>query len=107
MRKMIFAAAAVAALVTPAVAQTNTGSGNGLVAVNVQNVDILKNFLNDTQIAALNNVGPVTVNLPIGLAAAVCGVDANVLAHQRKNADYNCPAKNGTQALADAVATQK
>src|SRR3954471_860483 len=78
MRKLLLAAAVLAA--TPAIAQVNTGSGNGLVAVNVQNVDILKNFLNNDQIAALNNLSvPVTVQVPVGVAANVCGVSAAVL----------------------------
>lgn len=107
MRMMIIAAAAFAAA-TPALAQVNTGSGNGLVAVNVQNVDILKNFLNNDQISALNNVtAPITVNVPVGVAANVCGVNANVLAHQKKGADpVSCTARNGSKALANAVATQ-
>ena len=107
MRMMIIAAAAFAAA-TPALAQVNTGSGNGLVAVNVQNVDILKNFLNNDQISALNNVtAPITVNVPVGVAANVCGVNANVLAHQKKGADpVSCTARNGSKALADAVAAQ-
>ena len=107
MRKILFAAAAIAAVATPVAAQVNTGSG--LVAVNVQNVDILKNFLNDTQVAALNNVTvPVTVNVPIGVAANVCGVNANVLASQRKAGDpVTCTARNGSKALANAFADQK
>jgi len=110
MRKILFAAAAIAAVAaTPALAQVNTGSGNGLVAVNVQNVDILKNFLNDSQVSALNNLSvPVTVNVPIGVAANVCGVNANVLASQRKAGDpVTCTARNGSKALANAVADQK
>lgn len=109
MRNMMIAAAALATVATPALAQTNTGSGNGLVAVNVQNVDILKNFLNDSQVSALNNVAvPVTVNVPIGVAANVCGVNANVLAAQRKSGDpVTCTAKNGSKALSNAVASQK
>ena len=109
MRKILFAAAALAAVASPIAAQTNTGSGNGLVAVNVQNVDILKNFLNDSQVSALNNVTvPVQVNVPVGVAANVCGVDANVLAHQRKGADpVTCTARNGSKALANAFAAQQ
>jgi len=110
MRKILFAAAALTtAAATPALAQVNTGSGNGLVAVNVQNVDILKNFLNDSQVSALNNLSvPVTVNVPIGVAANVCGVNANVLAGQRKAGDpVTCTARNGSKALANAVASQK
>lgn len=104
--RAIMIAAALAAAASPALAQVNTGSG--LVAVNVQNVDILKNFLNDTQIAALNNVTvPVTVNVPIGVAANVCGVNANVLAAQRKAGDpVTCTARNGSRALSNAFADQ-
>ena len=106
MRKIMIAAA-LTAVATPALAQVNTGSG--LVAVNVQNVDILKNFLNDTQVAALNNVTvPVQVNVPIGVAANVCGVNANVLASQRKAGDpVTCTARNGSKALANSFADQK
>ena len=105
MRTMMIAAALVAAG-TPAMAQVN--SSGGLVNVNVQNVDILKNFLNDTQIAALNNVSvPISVQVPVGVAANVCGVDANVLAKQKKTGDATCDARNGSNALAKAVADQK
>jgi hypothetical protein len=107
MRSLLLIGAAIAAT-TPALAQVNTGSGNGLVAVNVQNVDILKNFLNNTQVQALNGIGPVTVNVPIGVAANVCGIDANVIAQQRKANTYQpCTANNGTRALANAVQDQK
>ena len=106
MRKLLLAAVALAA--TPALAQVNTGSGNGLVAVNVQNVDILKNFLNNDQISALNNLSvPVTVQVPIGVAANVCGVNANVLAAQKKTGTPTCDAKSGSKALAQNVIIQK
>jgi hypothetical protein len=105
MRKMMLVAA-LAAVATPALAQVNTSGG--LVNVSVQNVDVLKNFLNNDQIAALNNVSvPVTVQVPVGVAANVCGVNANVLAQQKKTGDATCTARNGSKALADAVAAQK
>ena len=105
MRKMIFAAAALSLGVTPALAQVNTGSG--LVAVNVQDVSILNNFLNNDQISALNNLGvPVTVNVPIGVAANVCNISAAVLAKQAAGA-APCDAKSGSKALAQNVITQK
>ena|SRR5690349_18428212 len=106
MRKLILAAA-IAAAPTTAFAQVNVGGG--LVDVTVQNVDILKNFLNDTQIAALNNVTvPVTVQVPIGVAANVCGVNANVLASQRKAGDpVTCTARNGSRALAKGFVDQR
>lgn len=103
MRKILMAAAVIVA--TPALAQVNTGSG--LVAVNVQDVSILNNFLNKDQISALNNVSaPITVNLPVGLAANVCGVNANVLAKQKNAGGATCTAKSGSKALAQNVITQ-
>ena len=106
MRKFLIAAAALAAA-SPAIAQVSTQGG--LVNVSVSNVDILKNFLNDTQVAALNNVSvPVTVQVPIGIAANVCGVNANVLAAQKKGSDpISCTARNGSNALSKAFAEQK
>ena len=61
MRKMITAAALAAATVSaPAIGQV--GNSQGLVNVTVQDVSLLNNFLNDTQIAALNNLSvPITV----------------------------------------------
>ena len=103
MRKLLLAAAVLVA--TPAVAQVNTSGG--LVNVNVQNVDILKNFLNNDQIAALNNLSvPITVQVPVGVAANVCGVSAAVLGKAGTNA-APCTANNGSRALANAVAAQK
>lgn len=107
MHKMIFAAAAIATAATPALAQVNTGSGNGLVAVNVQDVSILNGFLNNDQIAALNNLGaPVTVNVPVGIAANVCGVSAAVLG-KSGGGNPTCTAKSGSKALAQNIITQK
>ena len=106
MRKMMFAAAAMAAAATPAIAQV--GNSQGLVAVQIQNVDILNNFLNDTQIAALNNVGvPITVQAPISVAANVCGTTVNALAALRKAGDATCTATSGSTALAQVVQRQK
>ena len=108
MRKILFAAAAVAMTATPVLAQVNTGSGNGLVAVNVQDVSILNNFLNKDQIAALNNLGvPVTVKAPISVAANVCGTTVNALAALRKTGAATCDAKSGSSALANIVQRQK
>ena len=101
---MLLAAAAIAATATPAVAQVSTQGG--LVNVSVSNVDILKNFLNDSQIAILNGVqAPITVAVPIGVAANVCGISAAVIG--KSTSDPACTAHNGTRALANAVAAQK
>jgi hypothetical protein len=99
MRNILFAAAAAAAVAaTPAIAQVS--NQGGLVNVDVSNVlndlDLLNNTLN-------NN----TVQVPIGVAAAVCGVDANVLASQRKaDSPVTCTAKNTSQALKQAAKKQ-
>jgi hypothetical protein len=108
MRKIMFAAAGLAALATPALGQVNTGSGNGLVAVNIQDVSILNNFLNGAQIAALNNIGfPITVQAPISVAANVCGTTVNALAALRKTGAATCNATSGSSALANIVQRQK
>jgi hypothetical protein len=105
MRKMMIAAA-LATAATPALAQIDVSQG--LVDVTIQDVSILNNFLNDAQIAALNGVSvPVTVQVPVGVAAAVCGIDANVLASQKKAGDTTCTAQNGSRALAQQVVKQK
>ena len=105
MRKILIAAAVAAAAATaPAIAQVNTGSG--LVAVNIQDVSILNNFLNNDQIAALNNVSaPITVNVPVGIAANVCGVSAAVLG-KSGGGSPTCTAKSGSKALAQNVISQ-
>ena len=106
MRKLMIAAAAVAAAATPAFAQVNTSGG--LVNVSVQNVDILKNFLNDSQISALNNLGvPITVQAPISVAANVCGTTVNALAALRKTGAATCDATTANSALANIVQRQK
>ena len=87
---------------------SSKSSGNGLVAVNVQDVSILNNFLNKDQIAALNNLGvPVTVQAPISVAANVCGTTVNALAALRKTGAATCDAKSGSSALANIVQRQK
>lgn len=106
MRKLMIAAAlATATATSPSIAQ-NLDLSQGLVNVTVQDVSVLNNFLNDTQIAALNNLSvPVTVQVPIGVAANVCGVSAAVLG--KAGSAAACDAKSGSNALAMAVAKQK
>src|SRR5918996_1713609 len=98
MRKIMLAAAAAAAVVAvPATAQQN-----GLVNVDVTNV------LNNLDLDLLNNtLNNNTVQVPIGVAAAVCGIDANIIAHQRKgNTSYSCPATSTNTALKQAAKKQ-
>ena len=110
MRTMMMAAAlATATAMTAAPAIAQVGNSQGLVAVQIQNVDILNNFLNDTQIAALNNVGvPITVQAPISVAANVCDTTVALLSAARKaDSPATCTATSGSQALADVVQRQK
>jgi hypothetical protein len=92
-------------MATAAPAQNN--AQGGLVNVNVQDVTVLQNFLNDTQIAALNNLNvPITVQVPVGVAANVCNVSANVLARQARGGNATCDAQSGSRALAQSVNRQ-
>lgn len=76
MKKLILAVpfAMALAFTTPASAQQS-----GLVNVNISNLDVLENVGVDVS----NLSVPVTVQVPVGVAANVCpDVDANVLAQQ-------------------------
>lgn len=97
MKKLLIAAAMIAGTATPALAQQS-----GLVNVDVSNV------LNNLDLDLLNNsLNNNTVQVPIGVAANVCGVDANVLASQRKSdSPVNCAATTTSQALKQAAKKQ-
>lgn len=71
----------------------------GLVNVSLTNVanDIARDLSIDVSQV------PVSVQAPIGVAANVCGVDANVLAKQAKSGDAACDAKSTSQALNQIV----
>jgi len=108
MRKIMIAAALAAATASaPAIAQI--GNSQGLVAVNITDVNILNNFLNDTQIAALNELGvPITVQAPISVAANICDTTVALLSAKRKaNSPATCDASSGSAALASIVQRQK
>ena len=107
MRKFMLAAASIAAVSTavPAVAQVS--NSQGLIAVNVQDVSLLNNFLNNDQISALNNLNvPITVQAPISVAANVCGVNVAALASQKNKGGGSCTATSGSSALARLVSQQ-
>ena len=75
---------------------------SGLVNVDLSNLkaDIAKDInVNASQI-------PVNVQVPVDVAATVCGVDANVLARQAVGSAPSCQAKNKSQALNDVVQRQ-
>lgn len=96
-KKILAATFSVVALgmTTPALADAQSG----LVNVDVSNVanNIAKNISVDvSQI-------PVTVQVPVGIAANVCGLDANVLAKQAQGGTANCGATTTSTALDQLV----
>lgn len=94
-----FAAAAMLAA-TPTLAQQ---SGGGLVVVNVSNV--ANNIARDLDVNVSNI--PVTVQVPVSVAAAVCNVAVNVLAKQGQGgATRECTATSNNAALNRIVQRQ-
>jgi len=93
------ALAAAAALLTATQLLAQTSIGNGLVVVKLGAVS--------PQIASNINVDPsqvpATVQAPIGVAAAVCNVDADMLAQQRSSGVAVCTAQNTSSALDQLV----
>jgi hypothetical protein len=74
----------------------------GLINVDVSNVanNIARNINVDVSQV------PVTVQVPIGIAANVCGVAANVLGSQRGAGGANCTATSTSNALDNLVQNQ-
>jgi hypothetical protein len=94
---------------TPAPATGGTGGSSGsgssiptLVSVNLQNV------LNDLSVSLQvnrNNI-PVTAQVPIAVAASVCGVSVDVLAASAANGHASCTATTSSPQLTQAVQQQ-
>ena len=63
---------------------------SGLVNVVIEDVNILQ------QVGIVANV-PVTVQVPIGIAANVCNINANILAQQAQGGVARCTATSVTQ----------
>lgn len=107
MRKFMMTAAlalGTASIVTPASAQLVTG-GLINVTVPVTDVSILNDSLNKNQIAALNNISvPVVVQVPVAVAANVCGTTVAVLS--AAGASGACTATSGSQTLGQAIVRQ-
>jgi hypothetical protein len=89
MKRLIFAPLVAAALVMGAAAPAAAASNdqNGLVNVNLQGLSLAI---------------PVSVALPIGVAANVC--DVSVLSIQEQTGPATCDAKNTSTALSNAIA---
>lgn len=107
MRKFMIAAAAIAAA-SPALAQ---GVQGGLVNVQVP-VTVLNGSLNNNEIEILKNAGvnvaaPISVQVPVGIAANVCGIAANVLtADLKQDGSADCTASNTSRALGEQILRQ-
>ena len=114
MRKvLITAAVATAAVSTPVIAQQ---AGAGLITVQVADIDILRNSLNQNDVAILNDselvsnnqlAAPINVQVPIGIAANVCGTTVALLQQALAAGDNTCDATTASNALGQAVARQK
>lgn len=102
MRKILLAAlaAGAASITGPAVAQNS-----GLVVVDLTANNVANNIAQDLDVNVSNI--PVTVQVPIGIAANVCDVDANVLAQQMaREGEATCTAENNSTALNRIVQRQ-
>jgi histidinol dehydrogenase len=85
-------AAAVLGCSLPASAQQS-----GLVNVDLRNAKILDNVANHLNVN-VSNV-PVTVQVPIDVAANVCGVAVDLLSQAYKSGSANCYAQGTSKAL--------
>ena len=97
MRRVFPLAIAVAMATAPAFAQQ---SGDGLVVVNISNV--ANNIARDLDV----NVSeiPVTVQVPVSVAASVCNVSVNVLSGPSVGGvTPSCDAKSTNAALNEIV----
>ncbi len=97
----ILASAALVLSVTAAPTLAQNVNANNLVNVNIAE-PLLENIANDLSI----NVSEVlkTVQVPIGIAANICDVDANILAQDSKKEEgASCEATNSSDALNKAV----
>ena len=101
MEKRNFLALTIFSLACAGTLNTALAQQSGLVNVDIRNVanNIARNINVDvSQI-------PVTVQAPIGIAANVCGVNANVLAQQGTGA-AQCTATSTSNALDNLVQRQ-
>lgn len=93
---------------TPATGSDSGGGGSGgssiptLVSVNLQNV------LNDLSVSLQVNRDniPVTAQVPIAVAASVCGVSVDVIAASAANGHATCNATTTSPQLTQAVQQQ-
>ena len=93
---------------TPATGTSGSGtSGGGTSIPTLVNVN-LQNILNDLSVSLQVNRDniPVTAQVPIAVAARVCGVSVDVLAASAANGHASCTATTTTPQLTQAVQQQ-
>ena len=101
MRKFMILATAAAFAATPAIAQQN-----GLINIDLSGLSVADR----AEIAKDINVDvsqiPVTVQVPVSVAAAICNVPVNVLAQNKSKGDTACAPTAGSDAINAAVQKQ-
>ena len=105
MKKIILAGAAALSLAACSSSGTGTGdTGGGASLSNLINVN-----LSDVAAEIAKNVNidlsrvPITIQLPITIAANVCGVDVNLLSAQVNTGSNTCTATATSPALEQEV----
>ena len=112
LKKTLFSLAAATGLMTAAVPAS--AQQNGLVNVNVDDIQVLNDSVNNNNVQLLNNLlrdaqllnnlnvlNAFNIQVPIGIAATVCGVSAAVLGAAGSGAA--CHAENASPAFGNAV----
>ncbi|HEY6048366.1 MAG TPA: hypothetical protein VIV07_04885, partial [Sphingomicrobium sp.] len=92
---------------TPATTPSGTGGGSGTSIPTLVNVN-LQNVLNDlsVQLKVNRNNIPVNAQVPINVAANVCGVSVDALAAAIANGHGGCTATTTTPQLTQAIQQQ-
>ena len=110
MLKTLYASAAAASLALAA-APVAAQNQDGLINVNITDVNILRDSLNKNDVDVLNNLltnaqvsVPVVVQVPIGIAANVCGTTVAVLS--AAGSGGACTATTASRALGNAINRQ-
>lgn len=100
----VIAAVASVLFAGAAFAQANANpnvNANNLVSVNISNV--AQNIANDLDVDVQDVIDIGSVQVPVGIAAAVCNVQANVLAGDNKADGAECNAESTSQGLTQIV----
>ena len=108
MLKATIVATALAFAFSGAAFAQNNGGGNqgkqkGLV--NIQLGDVLIQEIAEDINVDVSQV-PVQVQVPVSVAATICGVDVNVLAQEKSPGETVCEATSNSEALTQVVQQQ-